>query len=40
MGMASREVPRSDKTAIELFRRFCAGIKDFGLEVMNLLKLA
>ncbi|MGD0088314.1 MAG: hypothetical protein ABSE73_00145 [Planctomycetota bacterium] len=31
---------RDNKTAIELLRRFCAGIKGVGLEVMNLLTFA
>jgi hypothetical protein len=38
-GLLSKE-SRDNKTAIELFRRFFAGIKDFGLELMNLLKVA
>ncbi len=29
---------RDNKTAIELFRRFCDGIKGFSLELMSLLK--
>jgi hypothetical protein len=30
------ENSRGDKTAIELFQHFCAGIKGSGLEVMKL----
>ena len=29
---------RGNKTAIELFRHFCAGIADFGIELTGMLK--